>query len=152
MQEPSKQLKPPATAVVFLSKTTKKVPIPLIDYRPNYVDTKDTINFALIRIKQYYDTHHQPIFFKVGDLVKLRLYRGYKILVVSSKFGPQFIGPFKVLERIGRLIYRLQLPSNIKIYNIVSVAQLEPTIDPSLDKYNRRPPPSSPTIVDNKDE
>ena len=74
------------------------------------------------------------------------------MLIVSNKFGPQFVGPFKVLERIERLVYRLQLPPNIKIYNVVSVTQLKPTIDPSLDKYNRRPPPPSPTIVDNKEE
>ena len=79
----------------------------LVDYRPNYVDAKDAIEFALIRMKQYYDVNHEPIFFKVGDLVKLWLYRGYKMLVVLSKFGPQFVGPFKVLERIRRLVYRL---------------------------------------------
>ena len=40
----------------------------------------------------------------------------------------------------------------MKIYDVVSVAQLEPTIDLALDKYNRRPPPPSPTIVDNNKE
>ena len=40
----------------------------------------------------------------------------------------------------------------MKVHNIVSVAQLKPTIDPDSDKYNRRPPPPSPTVVDNKEE
>ena len=41
---------------------------------------------------------------------------------VSSKFGPQFVGPFKIRERIGRLAYRLDLPANMKIHDVVSVA------------------------------
>ena len=40
----------------------------------------------------------------------------------------------------------------MKIYKVVSVTQFKPTIDLGLDKYNRRPPPPSPTIVDNKEE
>ena len=78
-----------------------------INYRPTHIDAQDTIDFASIRIKEYYNSHHQPMFFNVGDLVKLRLHRGYKVPEVSSKFGQQFVGPFKVLERIGRLAYRL---------------------------------------------
>ena len=71
---------------------------------------------------------------------------------VSSKFGPQFVGPFRVLERIGRLVYHLQLPPNMKMHDVVSVAQLEPTTDPGSDQYGRRPPPPGPTVVDNEEE
>lgn len=117
----------------------------LVDYRPTHVDAKDALDFASMKMKEYYDTHHQPIFFNVGDLVKLRLHRGYEVPGVSKKIGQQFVGPFKVLERIGRLAYRIQLPSNMRIHDVVSVAQLEPTTDPASDPYARRPPP--PPIV-----
>ena len=125
-----------------------------VDYRPTHIDAQDAIDFASMKMKQYYDMHHQPIFFNVGDLVKLRLHRGYKVPGVSSKFGQQFIGPFKVIERIGRLAYRLQLPSNMRVHNVVSVAHLEPTTDPASDPYERRPlhPPTQAIVVDDDKE
>ena len=124
----------------------------LIDYRPAHRDAKDSLDFASMRMKEYYDTHHQPMFFKVNDLVKLRLHRGYELPGVSSKLAEQFAGPFKVIERIGRLAYRLQLPPKMRIHDVISVAQLEPTTDPTADPYGRRPPPSPPTILDGEDE
>ena len=123
-----------------------------IDYRPTHIDAQDAINFASMKMKEYYDAHHQPIFFNVGDLVKLRLHRGYKVPGVSSKFGQQFVGPFKVLERIGRLAYRIQLPPNMRIHDVVSVAHLEPTTNPASDPYERRQVPLLPTITDSGDE
>lgn len=121
----------------------------LVDYRPTHMDARDALDFAAMKMKEYYDSHHQPIFFNVGDLVKLRLHRGYEVPGVSKKIGQQFVGPFKVLERIGRLAYRLQLPPTMRIHDVVSVAQLEPTTDPASDPYERRPPPPPTTVVDN---
>ena len=46
-------------------------------YRPYHVDAQDALAFASLRIKDYYDAKHKPIFFNVGDFVYLRLYRGY---------------------------------------------------------------------------
>ena len=122
----------------------------MVDYRPTHIDAQDAIDFASIRMKEYYDSHYQPMFFNVGDLVKLRLHRGYKVPGVSSKFGQQFVRPFKVLERIGKLAYRIQLPPNIRIHNVISVAHLEPTTNPASDLYQRRLPQLPlPMVVDN---
>ena len=48
-----------------------------VDYRPTHIDAKDALDFASLKMKAYYDVHHQPMFFNVGDLVKLRWHRGY---------------------------------------------------------------------------
>ena len=124
----------------------------VINYRPIHIDTKDALDFASMKIKDYYNSHYQSIFFKVSDLVKLYLYRGYKLPGVSKKLEQQFARPFQVLERIGKLAYRLQLPANIRIYNVVLVAQLKPTSDPAADLYRRRPPPLLTSIIDGKKE
>lgn len=65
-----------------------------------------------------------------------------------KKIGPQLVGPLRLIERIGRLAYRLELPTNMRIHDVVSVAHLEPATDPKLDPYkrNRSPPPSVVTI------
>ena len=123
------------------------------DYRPAHIDAKDAIAFASLRMKEYYDSHHMPMFFDVGDLVNLRLHKGYKMpAITSKKIGPQLVGPFKVLERIGRLAYRLELPPNMRIHNVISVAHLEPATDPVKDPYKRHRTPAPEIVVDGEIE
>lgn len=103
---------------------------PLADYRPCHVDAKDAITCAAMRMKEWYDKSHQPKFFKLGELVKLRLHRGYRVPAIKSKkLGPRLIGPFPVVERIGRLAYRLRLPPMMRIHNVILVAHLEPATE-----------------------
>ena len=80
----------------------------------------------------------------------LRLHYGYKILGVYHKYSNQRVGPFKVLEKVSKLAYRLELPPNMHIYPVISVAQIEPAIDPAEDPYHRLPPPPGPIEEDNK--
>ena len=89
------------------------------------------------------------MFFNKGDLVNLRLYRGYYVPgVISKKISQQLVGPFKILERIGRLAYKLELPANIRIYNVISIVYLELVTNPTDDPYRRRRPPAPPVVVD----
>ena len=79
-------------------------------YRSAHIDVKDIIIFAAIRIKELYNRLYRSKFFKVGDLVNLRLHREYRVLAIKSKkLSSQFIGLFSIIERIDRLIYRLRL-------------------------------------------
>ena len=57
----------------------------------------------------------------------LELLEGYKIAGLSNmELALQRVGPFRVIERIGKLAYRLELPPPWKTWHIVSIAQLEP--------------------------
>jgi hypothetical protein len=99
-----------------------------------------------MRMKEYYDRRHQPKHFAVGDKVLLRIGRGYNIPVndaVSRKLGQQYAGLFTVVERIGRLAYRLDLPPTWKVHPVISVQHLEPA--PFPDPFEREPPQPSPT-------
>ena len=123
------------------------------EYRPGHIDAKDAIAFASLKMKEIYDSRHLPKFFNVGDLVHLRLHRGYNVPgVKSKKLGPQMIGPFKILQRIGRLAYKLELPGHMRIHDVVSIAHLEPATDPTEDPYQRRPVPPPPVVVDGDQE
>ena len=78
--------------------------------------------------------------FKVGYFVLLRLYRGFKVPGISGnlKIAQQYADPFKVLEKVGRLVYRLELPSSMNgIHPVISVAHLEPAPDPTQDPFQR---------------
>ncbi len=47
------------------------------------------------------------------------------------------MGPFRVLERIGRLAYRLEVPDDWVLHPVFTIAQLEPCPDPATDPYGR---------------
>ena len=59
----------------------------IIDYRFIHMNVKDVINFASMRIKNYYNKYYQFIFFNVENLVKLRFYRKYELFKVSIKLN-----------------------------------------------------------------
>lgn len=76
--------------------------------------TKDAISFALINEKQHYDRAHQPMYLKVGEWALVRLHKGYSIPATLgvTKVGQQYLGPSKVVERVGRLVYPLKVSVN----------------------------------------
>ena len=108
-------------------------------------DAESAMAFANALSKVRYDAVHEAINIKVGDSVYLRLHQGYTIPgLANHKLSHQRVGPFPVLEKIGKLAFRLRLPPIMKIHPVISVAQLEPK-PPGTDPYNRslnsEPPP-----------
>ena len=106
------------------------------------------LSFAAARAKEQYDRHHRPLSFDIGDNVYLRLHRGYHLPgKPPRKYSQQRAGPFKVLEKIGHLAYRLDFPPNWRIHPVVSVEHLD--IRPGMDDdpFNRQVPPPGPVEV-----
>ena len=77
--------------------------------------------------KVRYDSQHAPVDLKVGDKAYFRLHHGYTIPgITNHKLSNQRAGPFKIMEKVGNLAYRLRLPPVMKIWSVVSIAQIEP--------------------------
>lgn len=76
--------------------------------------------------KKHFDKHHQAKSFKRGDLVRLST-RNIKLKVPARKLAPKYIGPFRVLDAIGKQAYRLSLPNKYdRIHNVFHISLLEP--------------------------
>ena len=121
------------------------------NYRFNYINAQNVIAFVSLKTKIYYNGKHQPRFHKIGDLVNFELHRGYQLPTIKHpKIGFQFAGPFKIIERIGKLAYRLDFPNNMKIHDVISLAHFEPAIKFRYDPYRRYRPFTPAVVIDNQ--
>lgn len=79
-------------------------------------------------MKQQADRHRSERKFAIGDLVFVRLhsYAQRSISKGNSKFQPHYYGPFPILDKIGKVAYKLQLPSDALIHNVFHVSLLKP--------------------------
>ncbi|GJZ94836.1 integrase, catalytic region, zinc finger, CCHC-type containing protein, partial [Tanacetum coccineum] len=65
--------------------------------------------------KSYADNRRKPLEFQVGDHVMLKVspWKGVVRFGKKGKLASRFVGPFKILERIGSVAYRLELPEEL---------------------------------------
>ena len=113
------------------------------------ISAADALAFASMNAKYHYDRKHTPISLKEGDFAFLRLHHGYNIpanTTITRKLGQQYAGPFKVLRKVGRLAYKLDVPEHWRVHPVFSIAMLEPSPSPGSDPYER-PVPEQPDSV-----
>ncbi|SPO42040.1 related to Gag-pol polyprotein [Pseudozyma flocculosa] len=94
---------------------------------------QDRIREAQARSVRNYNNKHQDQQFQPGDLVWVSN-RNWKTHRPSKKLGNSMSGPFKVLERIGRVAYRLKLLPHMRVHDVFHVSMLEPYRRSGLDR------------------
>ncbi|XP_021971407.1 uncharacterized protein LOC110866571 [Helianthus annuus] len=79
------------------------------------------------RQKAYADKRRRPIEFQVGDYVLLKVspWKGIIRFRKRGKLGPRYIGLFKIVARVRKVAYRLELLYTLdEIQNTFHVSQL----------------------------
>ncbi|GKF12531.1 hypothetical protein Tco_0050457, partial [Tanacetum coccineum] len=89
---------------------------------------KNRLLTARSRQKSYADKRAKPLVFEVGDMVLLKVspWKGIMRFRKREKLSPYYIGPFKILARVGPVTYTLEFPEELKgIHNTFHVSNLK---------------------------
>ncbi|GJS84174.1 putative nucleotidyltransferase, ribonuclease H [Tanacetum coccineum] len=101
----------------LIQETTEKI-----------VQIKQRMQAARDRQKSYADLKRKPMEFQVGDRVMLKVspWKGVVRFGKRGKLNPRYVGPFKVLERIGSVAYKLELPQELsRVHNTFMISTYE---------------------------
>ncbi|GJY97391.1 hypothetical protein Tco_0514301 [Tanacetum coccineum] len=101
----------------MVQETTEKV-----------IQIKQRMQAARDRQKSYADLKRKPMEFQVGDRVMLKVspWKGVVRFGKRGKLNPRYVGPFKVLEKIGSVAYKLELPQELsRVHNTFHVSNLK---------------------------
>lgn len=105
---------------------------------------------AIEKMSEFADRHRAPApELPIGSKVWLNR-KNIKTIRPSLKLDYKKFGPFKVIERIGVVSYRIDLPPSMKIHNVFHVSLLEPVVENMFD--NREIPPPPPVEIDDHKE
>nr|GEX27068.1 putative reverse transcriptase domain-containing protein [Tanacetum cinerariifolium] len=88
------------TGPEIVQETTEKI-----------VHIKQRIQAARDRQKSYADLKHKPMEFQVRDKVMLKItpWKGVVRFGKRGNLNPRYVRPFKVIERVGSVAYKLEL-------------------------------------------
>ncbi|GJT96779.1 putative reverse transcriptase domain-containing protein [Tanacetum coccineum] len=105
------------TGPKIIHETTEKI-----------IQIKKRIQAARDRQKSYADRRRKPLEFEVGDkvMLKVSLWKWVIRFGKRGKLNPRYIGPFKILAKVGTLAYRLELPEKLsRVHSTFHVSNLK---------------------------
>nr|GFA45242.1 putative reverse transcriptase domain-containing protein [Tanacetum cinerariifolium] len=97
---------------------------------------KDRLKTVQDRQKSYTDKRRKHLQFSVGDhvLLKVSPWKGVVRFGKKVKIAPRFVGPFEIIDKVGTVAYRLDLPEELNgVHDTFHVSSLKKCLaDPTL--------------------
>nr|GEU38390.1 putative reverse transcriptase domain-containing protein [Tanacetum cinerariifolium] len=112
----------------IITVTTGALSMHLFRLCTNIVQIKERLKTARRRQKSYADKRRKPLEFKVGDRVLLKVspWKGVVWFEKKGKLAPRYVGPFKIVECVRWVAYRLKLPQELsRIHDTFHVSNLK---------------------------
>ncbi|GJZ59090.1 putative reverse transcriptase domain-containing protein [Tanacetum coccineum] len=92
------------------------------------IQIKHRLQASHDRQRSYADKRRKPLEFQVGDKVMLKVspWKGVIRFGKRGKLNPRYIGPFKILAKVGTVAYRLELPEKLsRVHSTFHVSNLK---------------------------
>ncbi|GJS94974.1 putative reverse transcriptase domain-containing protein [Tanacetum coccineum] len=105
------------TGLELIQETTEKI-----------VLIKQRMQAAQDRQKSYADRKRKPMEFEVGDRVMLKVspWKGVIRFGKRGNLNPRYVRPFKVLAKVGKVSYKLELPQELsRVHHTFHVSNLK---------------------------
>ncbi|CAM8999395.1 unnamed protein product [Rhodiola kirilowii] len=122
--------RPPPSIINYVAGTSKVALLDeiLISRDMLLKRLRENIQHAQHRMQQQVNKHRTDVEFPVDSwvYVKLQPYRQRSLRKgTSHKLAMRYYGPFRVMERIGRVTYKLELPPTARLHNVFHVSKLK---------------------------
>ncbi|GJV82476.1 putative reverse transcriptase domain-containing protein [Tanacetum coccineum] len=105
------------TGPKIIHETTEKI-----------VQIRQRLQAARDRQRSYANVRRKPLEFQVGDRIMLKVspQKGVIRFGKRGKLNPRYIGPFKILKRVGPVAYKHELPEELSnVYSTFHVSNLK---------------------------
>nr|GEV95215.1 putative reverse transcriptase domain-containing protein [Tanacetum cinerariifolium] len=112
-----------------LSRKERSKPLRIIhETTEKIVQIKSRIQATRDRQKSYADVRRKLLEFQVGDKVMLKVspWKGVIRFGKRRKLNPRYIGPFKIIAKVGTVAYHLELSKQLsRVYSTFHVSKLK---------------------------
>jgi hypothetical protein len=111
-------------------------PYIVVEAKATVCRIQDNLKATKLCQESYTNKRRQPLQFEVGDRVYLNVspMKGVKRFGVKEKLSPRYIGPFPILEKCGKVAYKLELPLSLsRVHDIFHVSQLKKCLKALVD-------------------
>ena len=91
--------------------------------------------------KSYANKRRKPIEFAVGNHMYLKVspMKGVQRFRVKRKLAPRYMGPYRILERKGKVAYKVQLTVELRaVFPVFHVSQLKKCLRVSKERVEVR--------------
>ncbi|GKE69050.1 putative reverse transcriptase domain-containing protein [Tanacetum coccineum] len=124
---------PRFTSNFWMNGWVKHLPLVEFSYNNSYHASIKAAPFEALygqkcRSPVCWDLKRKPMEFQVGDRVMLKVspWKGVVRFGKQGKLNPRYVGPFKVLKKVGSVAYKLELPQELsRVQNTFHVSNLK---------------------------